>query len=429
MTQISDLVIVNVNVQDTELTRAGFGTLLIVSDIESTVFTARTKIYNNIAEADLDFESSLDIHKALTAFFAQSARPPTVKVGRQEAADTDLADALGKIDLEDQDWYALAHTNHLAVDFLQAKDFIKARKKIHLGSTNLASELAAGTPLSVTGIVRVGQVATATTAVAHSLADGDIVKMTGADQEAYNISAVVSNASASVFDYTVVGSPTTPATGTMFWQPASIGELLDSAQEHRSGLLWHHLADTEFPDVAWFAERLQSDPGSSTWNLKQLTGITGSDITDLTSAEEAFALANNTNVYTFIGALGVASTREGTMGSGRFIDVQRSQDWIEQRISEAIILRLLIEPKVPYTDAGVGILEGEISAVMQQAVTFGMLGPILTSDSGEFFRITSPKVADQSAGDRAARTFPGIIVTAQLAGAIHQTSITVNVSV
>ena len=429
MTQISDLVIVNVNVQDTQLTRAGFGTLLIISDIESAVFAARTKIYNNIAEVNLDFESSLDIHRALTAFFAQSPRPPTVKVGRQESGDTDLADALSIIDLEDQDYYALAHTNHLALDILQAKDFIKTRKKIHLASTSLSSELAVGSPASVTGITRVGQIATATAGGSHGLANGDIVKITGADQSAYNITAVVENITGTEFDYTVIGSPVTPATGTMFWQAASIGELLDSAQEQRTGLLWHHLADTEFPEVAWFAERLTSDPGSSTWSLKQLLGITGSTITDLTSAEEAFTLANNTNVYTFIGSTGVSATRNGTMGSGRFIDVQRSQDWIEQRISEAIVTRLLIEPKIPYTDAGVGVIEGEISKVMQQAVTFGMLGPILTSDSGEFYRVTSPKVADQSGADRAARTFPGIVVTAQLAGAIHSTTITVNVSV
>lgn len=429
MTQISDLVVVNVNIQDTELTRAGFGTLLIVSDIEDTVFSARTKEYNNITEVDADFESGLDIHKALTAFFSQSPRPPKVKVGRQEIADSTLAAALVAIDLEDQNYYGLSHTNHLAADFLAAKNFIKTRKKIHIGSTNAAAELAVGSPLSITGITRVGQVATAVAAVAHSLSNGDIVKITGSDQADYNITAEISNITTTEFDYTVTGTPTTPATGTMFWQPASIGELLNSANEKRSALLWHHLADSEFPEVAWFSKQLPTDPGSSTWNLKQLNSITGSEITDLTSAEEAFLLGNNSNAYTVIGATGAAATRKGTMGGGRFIDVQRSQDWIEQRISEAIVTRLLAEPKVPYTDAGVGILEGEISAVMQQAVGFGMLGPILTSESGEFFRIASPKVADQSGANRVARIFPGIVVTTQLAGAIHETDITVNVSV
>lgn len=429
MTQITDIVTVNVNVQDTQLTRAGFGTLLIVSDIESTVFTPRTKIYNNIAEVDVDFTSTLDIHKALTAFFSQSPRPPTVKVGRQEIGDSNLATALIAIDAVDQDYYGLAHTNHLGVDFLAAKTFIKTRKKIHIGSTSAQSELAAGSPLSLTGISRVGQVATAVAAVSHSLANGDLVKITGFNEAEYNITAEVFNITATDFDYTVVGSPDSPGTGTGLWQSASIGELLAGASENRSALLWHHLADTEFPEMAWFADRLPTDPGSSTWNMKTLLGITGSTISDLTSAEEAFVLANNSNVYTLIGATGVAATREGTMGSSRFIDVQRSQDWIEQRISEGIVTRLLAEPKVPYTDAGAKVLQAEVAAVFQQAVGFGMLGPLLDSDSGEFFRIAVPKVATQSAPNRAARTFPGIVGNIQLAGAIHSTAITVNVSV
>ncbi len=91
--------------------------------------------------------------------------------------------------------------------------------------------------------------------------------------------------------------------------------------------------------------------------------------------------------------------------------------------------RLLNEPKIPYTDAGGGVLQSEIAQVLQQAVNFGMLGPLLNVDDGSFWDIDVPKVADQSAASRAARDMPGIVVTAQLAGAIHSTTITVNVSV
>ena len=109
--------------------------------------------------------------------------------------------------------------------------------------------------------------------------------------------------------------------------------------------------------------------------------------------------------------------------------MQRSQDWLQARIGEGILLRLLNEPKVPYTDKGAGVIRGEIVKVLQEAINFGMLGPLLDVDDGAFFDITIPKVAAQSANDRTARNFPGIIVTAQLAGAIHQTTVNVNVSV
>ena len=429
MTQIADIVTVNVSIADTVLSRAGFGTALILSDIESAVFSARTKIYNNITEIGADFANTLDIFKAATAFFAISPRPAFLKVGRQEVGDADAAAALAAIVLEDDDWYLLLMTNHVDADLIDGNNFIKARQKIFLAESQAASLLTGGTPLAITGITRVGQVASIVTTAPHSLSDGALVEHKGADQPEYNGTFVISGASGSDYDITVVGSPTTPATGTITWEDGSVEALWNTANEQRVAMLWHHAADDQFPAAAWAARQLPKDPGASTWNFKQLTGISGSTITDLTTAEEAFLLAKSSNVYAFIGTTGVASTREGTMAGGRFIDVQRSQDWLQARIGEAILLRLLNEPKIPYTDAGGGLIRGEIVEVLQQAINFGMLGPLLNVDDGSFFDIFVPKVADQSANDRANRDFPGIVVTAQLAGAIHKTTVNVNVSV
>lgn len=429
MTAITDIVTVNVNVADTALTRAGFGTLLILADVESAVFSARTKIYNSITEIAADFATSLDVYKAASSFFAQSPRPPFLKVGRQEVADGDAATALAAIDLEDQDWYALALTNHLAVDMIEAKDFIKARKKIFIGDSADSTIKTPGAELSLTGITRVGQIATAVAAAPHSLANGDIVVISGAAEPEYNGTFVIENITANDFDYTVTGTPDTPATGTLLFAPGNVASLFNTSQENRAAILFHTNADTEFPACAWFGNRLPSDPGSSTWNFKRLASITGETLTTLSASDESFVLASKANVYSFIGNTGVAATREGTMGSGRFFDVQRSQDWIEARISEAILTRLLNEEKVPYTDAGVATLVADAITVISQAIGFGMLGPLLDSDSGEFYRIATPKVASQLAVDRANRDFPGIVITTQLAGAIHSTTFIVNVSV
>lgn len=429
MTAISDIVTVNVNIQDTALTRTGFGTLLILVNAEAAVFAARTKPYNSIDEVAVDFASSSDPYLAAATFFAQSPIKKPLKFGRQEAGDTDAADALAQIVLEDDDWYGLAMNDHVEADILDGQAFCASRLKIFGADSDLASLITAGTPASVTGIVRVGQTATATTGSAHGLSDGALVEIAGADQPEYNGTFIISNASASVFDYTVVGTPDTPATGTMTWVLSNLGALFKTSAENRTFIFYTENADTEFGVVGWLAKQLATLPGESTWNFKQLSGVTGSTLGNLSAAQEAFALGNNVNVYPFLGATGLAATRKGTMASGRFIDVQRSQDWLQQRISEAIIARLLIEPKVPYTDAGAAVLKAETAQVMDQAVFQSMLGPLLTSESGEFYRITAPKVADQLLADRAARDFPGIVVTAQLAGAIHETEITVNVSV
>ena len=67
----------------------------------------------------------------------------------------------------------------------------------------------------VTSITRSGTTATVTTTNQHGLATGDSVTISGADQADYNITATVTVTSGTIFTYTVAGSPTTPATGTI----------------------------------------------------------------------------------------------------------------------------------------------------------------------------------------------------------------------
>ena len=429
MTAITDIVTVTVNVADAQLTRTGFGTVLLVGNIESAVFATRVQTFNSIDEVTALFATTTDVHKAASAFFSQSPRPGSMKIGRQEAGDADLAEALVAIVAEDDDWYFLALTDHADADLIDARDFIQSRVKYAVVETSAAAAKVAQGTAAISGITRSGQTATATTGAPHGLSPGDLVNVSGADQSEYNGTFVTVTASGSEFTYLVTGSPVTPSTGTELWAPGDVISLFNTAGNTRITVLWHQAADTEFPAIAWSGGQASTDPGSSTWNFKQLIGITGSAIANLTATEESYILGNKGNVYSFIGATGVAATREGTAASGRFIDVQRSIDWIQTRISEAIVTILLNAPKVPYTDKGAGILVADIGGVMDQGIGFEMLGPLDTSESGEFFTIFAPKVADQSPANKTARNFPGIVVTAQFSGAIHTVAITVNVSV
>jgi hypothetical protein len=171
---------------------------------------------------------------------------------------------------------------------------------------------------------------------------------------------------------------------------------------------------------------LPSDPGSETWFGKKLVGITATPKTEMNPTEEAQALNKNGNLYTPVG--GVGHTHPGVMASNRFIDIQRGIDWMEARIGEAITTTLLGAGKIPYTDAGVSIFQGDISSVLDLALSNNVLSPLL-DNSGDLYRISVPKVADQLQTDRVARYFPGITVEAQLAGAVQTLEITVNAKV
>lgn len=80
--------------------------------------------------------------------------------------------------------------------------------------------------VNVSGITRSGTTATVTTATVHGLATGDSALISGAAQTQYNVEAVITVTSSTVFTYSVVvagDAPVTPATGTILCRRASAG--------------------------------------------------------------------------------------------------------------------------------------------------------------------------------------------------------------
>lgn len=74
-------------------------------------------------------------------------------------------------------------------------------------------------------IARTGQIATATCATAHGYAADGLTKIniSGASQTEYNGDFQISNVTTNTFDFTVTGTPATPATGTITAKVAPIG--------------------------------------------------------------------------------------------------------------------------------------------------------------------------------------------------------------
>ena len=78
----------------------------------------------------------------------------------------------------------------------------------------LTLDVALGVDKSVTALTRASTTATAT-ATAHGFTSGDQVNIRGATQTEYNGDFLVTVTDANTFTYTVVGTPATPATGTI----------------------------------------------------------------------------------------------------------------------------------------------------------------------------------------------------------------------
>lgn len=79
------------------------------------------------------------------------------------------------------------------------------------------------TTASVTGITRSSTTATATIAANTTLATGDWVTISGANETDYNVTAQITVLSSTQFTYAVSNSPATPATGTILYRKAPAG--------------------------------------------------------------------------------------------------------------------------------------------------------------------------------------------------------------
>lgn len=98
--------------------------------------------------------------------------------------------------------------------------------QVRLGSKALATDIVLTNPpvildftmgpdLAVTSITRTGTTATVTTAAAHGFTSGNQVAIEHAAQSQYNGDFLITVTGATTFTYPVVGSPATPATGTI----------------------------------------------------------------------------------------------------------------------------------------------------------------------------------------------------------------------
>ncbi len=432
MTAISDVVAITINVGDLRLTAAGFGTPLLAVNAEDTVFTPRVKSYTSAAAVAVDFATTTKPYKMANAIFSQPNSPPVVKIGRQEVGDADLTAALTAIEVEDADWYALATEAVDDADITLAVAFIESRAKVYAytseeediiatGAADIGSVFQAATRNRSFGIwhqhagrdeagtatsVVVANVVTITTTMPHNLEVGDPL----------TISAAVNTDLDG--EHTIA---TVPSTTTFTIVVVTVDAVGPDALDYFAGFV--------YPNCAWLGLQLATNPGSTTWKFKQLSGIIATGLIALTAAEEAFALGKNVNIYTLLGSTGVGFTHEGAMASGRFIDVQRGIDFMEARLGEAIATLLLNTPKIPYTDAGMTVIETTIQQQMNSYVGLGILAPLLNTDDGALFRIVIPKIATQLTADRSARVVKNISIVGQLAGAVHKVEITLNAQV
>ena len=187
-----------------------------------------------------------------------------------------------------------------------------------------------------------------------------------------------------------------------------VGSALYNGNYDRTSLVYSPTADTDYPEAAWLWQLVET-PGSNTWALKTLAGVT---VTNLT--ETAVGVLNDKKVNYFRRVKGAAIIMNGCVASGEWIDTMIFLDWLKARLQEAIFYRMINSKKIPFDTSGVAIIENEIRSVLTLGVTNG---GIATTPA---YTVISPSVLAVPETQRAQRILGDFLFTARLAGAVHK---------
>ena len=173
--------------------------------------------------------------------------------------------------------------------------------------------------------------------------------------------------------------------------------------------------DVDCPEAALVGATAGLVAGSFTYHCTVVKGVTAEpNSTDLDAIHSAGGFA-------YVEKNGRIATSNGITGSGEWIDVIDSYDYLIQNIRYDVQEVFLINPKVAYTNEGISKIDNAVYSRLKTAFNNGM---IATDDNGNGLYSTSFKPrSETTAADRASRNYPYTNFDFELAGAIHKAKI------
>lgn len=157
--------------------------------------------------------------------------------------------------------------------------------------------------------------------------------------------------------------------------------------------------------------------GEETWALKQLATVSPAKVSS------AFIKKLEAANFTFL--LTIASrniTQGGKVNAGEWIDVIRFRDWQQYDMQVRVVNLLAVNPKIPYTDGGIGSVDNQMKASLRDGQKYGGICPTEYDADGNAnpgFVTSVPLAADITSTKKASRILSDCAWSARLAGAIH----------
>lgn len=448
----SDITVV-INKQSPGVTAQGFGVPLILSYLAA--WTERTRTYTSTAGVLADFAVTTPEYLAAAAMFSQSPHVPRIMIGRGALKPTQVQ-VISVVSVKDSTAYkvhafaagvlqtatftsGVGTTNDLIVDGIVSA--LNALAAPDIGATSAATG-AGGSHVCTTTADAAGNwfaLEPMSTSDPSAISELMEVHETNVDPDVATDLAAIALASSAWYglvtlfnsDAIVAAAAGWAETNTKFYvaglhstQIATVADGSASDEAHAlKGLarsrthVMFHPRPYEFAAPAEIGRWFSIDPGGDNWRMKTLSGVSPVNYseTQITNLNAKYC-----NYYLTLGGINVVRGN-GKVSDGEYIDqFPRGIDWYSARVVERLTdLELNVE-KIPYTDAGIALIEAEIEGQNKEGIAAGLI----TSNPAP--TVSAPLAVDATLADKQARQ---IVITTvwHYAGAINL--MTVNVTV
>ena len=197
-------------------------------------------------------------------------------------------------------------------------------------------------------------------------------------------------------------------------------ELLDSIMSSAYGrtLGFYHGAANQSAAAALLGRCLPIDPGGVSFFGKTLATVTPAVYS---ATQRTNLVARRASGYELTSGIGVSfGGQVGSPVTG-YLDVRRNLDWIQDDMSKGVFGAIVANNIVPYTDAGITIIEAEVRASVKRSIDRGII-----VDGSQAFNI--PTAASAAPSDKLARSLINVKFSGILQGAVHKVALIGTVS-
>ena len=169
--------------------------------------------------------------------------------------------------------------------------------------------------------------------------------------------------------------------------------------------------------VGAVARCLSIPVGDDNWAFKRLAAIFPAEIS---STLRKLLTDGHSNFFSQYAGRNI--TMNGQVRANEWIDTIRGRDWLENDMQLRIVSVLFMRNKVPYTNAGIALIENQMIASLKAATRRGIVAPDEYDEDGNLipgFVVRVPNSQSMTATQRASRRLYDCKFSARIAGAIN----------